>query len=227
LGHAGFGKPGEERVPSRAEITDAAMGERAECVMLNKGPYILEAVHVLDDILRRMEKHQKKKRSMLRHLRLADNFAVLKKKSCELKIIDEQLRQPQRAFGKCLTKDRRIGSRFHRRPLTMTRKVFSLLNSFNPTSAYPEFPNDSGKSTKEEKQTQGREKDRQREDDVPRDLYVLIADHAEAPNKATPYRYLYHPHCFVRPFTKVIGAVEHPPWSHAQRHRDVPGANRR
>ena len=26
--------------PSRAEITDAAMGERAECVMLNKGPYI-------------------------------------------------------------------------------------------------------------------------------------------------------------------------------------------
>ena len=24
--------------PSRAEITDAAMGERAECVMLNKGP---------------------------------------------------------------------------------------------------------------------------------------------------------------------------------------------
>lgn len=59
-------------LPSRAEITDAAMGERAECVMLNKGPYILEAVHVLDDILQRMEKHQSKKRSMLRHLSLAD-----------------------------------------------------------------------------------------------------------------------------------------------------------
>ncbi|MCE9533240.1 MAG: pyruvate kinase, partial [Planctomycetes bacterium] len=28
--------------PSRAEITDAAMGERAECVMLNKGPHIVE-----------------------------------------------------------------------------------------------------------------------------------------------------------------------------------------
>jgi len=27
-------------LPSRAEITDAAMGERAECVMLNKGPHI-------------------------------------------------------------------------------------------------------------------------------------------------------------------------------------------
>jgi pyruvate kinase len=55
-------------LPSRAEITDAAMGERAECVMLNKGPHILEAVHALDDILLRMEAHQDKKRSMLRRL---------------------------------------------------------------------------------------------------------------------------------------------------------------
>jgi pyruvate kinase len=30
--------------PSRAEVTDAAMGERAECVMLNKGAHITEAV---------------------------------------------------------------------------------------------------------------------------------------------------------------------------------------
>jgi pyruvate kinase len=62
-------------LPSRAEITDAAMGERAECVMLNKGPYILDAVRVLDDILQRMENHQSKKRSMLRHLRLADRLS--------------------------------------------------------------------------------------------------------------------------------------------------------
>jgi pyruvate kinase len=61
-------------LPSRAEITDAAMGERAECVMLNKGPYVLDAVHVLDNILHRMEQHQIKKRSMLRHLRLADHL---------------------------------------------------------------------------------------------------------------------------------------------------------
>jgi hypothetical protein len=32
--------------PSRAEMTDAAMGERAECVMLNKGPYLAEAVAI-------------------------------------------------------------------------------------------------------------------------------------------------------------------------------------
>jgi pyruvate kinase len=57
--------------PSRAEITDAAMGERAECVMLNKGPHIETAVRVLDDILRRMEGHQRKKSPRLRPLRLA------------------------------------------------------------------------------------------------------------------------------------------------------------
>ncbi len=56
--------------PSRAEITDAAMGERAECVMLNKGPHIVAAVSVLDDILRRMEDHQSKKSSRLRPLHL-------------------------------------------------------------------------------------------------------------------------------------------------------------
>lgn len=57
--------------PSRAEITDAAMGERADCVMLNKGPHIQSAVAVLDDILRRMEGHQRKKSSRLRALHLA------------------------------------------------------------------------------------------------------------------------------------------------------------
>ncbi len=55
-------------MPSRAEITDAAMGVRAECVMLNKGPHVLEAVSALDDILRRMQAHQNKKRSLLREL---------------------------------------------------------------------------------------------------------------------------------------------------------------
>jgi pyruvate kinase len=56
-------------IPSRSEITDAAMGQRAECVMLNKGPHIAEAVDVLDGILRRMTDHQQKKRSLLRQLR--------------------------------------------------------------------------------------------------------------------------------------------------------------
>lgn len=57
--------------PSRAEITDAAMGERAECVMLNKGPHLVQAVRVLDDILCRMEEHQSKKSARLRRLHLS------------------------------------------------------------------------------------------------------------------------------------------------------------
>ena len=48
-------------IPSRPEMTDAAMSERAECVMLNKGRYQGEAVRILDDILRRMQEHQLKK----------------------------------------------------------------------------------------------------------------------------------------------------------------------
>jgi pyruvate kinase len=55
-------------LPSRAEISDAAMGERAECVMLNKGTHIDDAVVVLDDILRRMAEHHYKKNALLRQL---------------------------------------------------------------------------------------------------------------------------------------------------------------
>lgn len=62
-------------LPSRSEITDAAMGERAECVMLNKGPFVLDALTMLDAILHRMEDHQSKKRSMLRPLSVARKFA--------------------------------------------------------------------------------------------------------------------------------------------------------
>lgn len=64
----------KDGIPSRAEITDAAVASRAECVMLNKGPYIVEAVCSLDDILRRMESHQAKKRSMMRSLKVATNY---------------------------------------------------------------------------------------------------------------------------------------------------------
>jgi len=55
--------------PSRAEISDAAMAGRAECVMLNKGPHVVEAVASLDDILGRMASHQRKKVALLRRLR--------------------------------------------------------------------------------------------------------------------------------------------------------------
>ncbi len=55
--------------PSRAEVTDAAMSQRAECVMLNKGAHVDAAIVVLDDILRRMSGHQRKKTPLLRPLR--------------------------------------------------------------------------------------------------------------------------------------------------------------
>lgn len=55
----------KEGAATRAETTDAAMGQRAECVMLNKGPHLVEAVAFLDGILRRMDRHQNKKRAKL------------------------------------------------------------------------------------------------------------------------------------------------------------------
>ncbi|OGX87146.1 hypothetical protein BEN47_11745 [Hymenobacter lapidarius] len=60
--------------PSRAEITDAAMGNRAECVMLNKGPRVIAAVQVLGGIMRRMQAHQSKKSALLRSLHVAGLF---------------------------------------------------------------------------------------------------------------------------------------------------------
>ncbi|MEX2256469.1 MAG: pyruvate kinase [Acidimicrobiia bacterium] len=59
--------------PSRAEVTDAALGARAECIMLNKGPYIVAAIATLLDINRRMRDHQHKKQSLLRRLRAWDH----------------------------------------------------------------------------------------------------------------------------------------------------------
>jgi len=56
--------------PSRAEMTDAAMAERAECVMLNKGPFVNQAITILDDVLSRMQEHQSKKTPQLRALQV-------------------------------------------------------------------------------------------------------------------------------------------------------------
>jgi pyruvate kinase len=57
---------------TRAEVTDAAMSVRAECVMLNKGPHITEAVSFLGDVLTRMRDHQSKKQTLLRRLSVSD-----------------------------------------------------------------------------------------------------------------------------------------------------------
>jgi len=56
---------------SRPELSDAAMSVRAECVMLNKGPFIVSALRTLDRILHRMQDHQQKKMPQLRALNLA------------------------------------------------------------------------------------------------------------------------------------------------------------
>lgn len=53
---------------SRAEFTDAGMATRAECVMLNKGPYILDALDALIHVMTLMKEHQHKKFSRLRAL---------------------------------------------------------------------------------------------------------------------------------------------------------------
>ena len=64
--------------PSRAEITDAAMAERAECVMLNKGPFIVDAVALLDKVLTRMDERQHKKTARLGILSMAGDDPALR-----------------------------------------------------------------------------------------------------------------------------------------------------
>jgi len=61
-------------IPTRAEITDAAMAQRADCVMLNKGPYIEKAVRMLNKVLRKMQRIQKKKITILPKLEFNENL---------------------------------------------------------------------------------------------------------------------------------------------------------
>jgi pyruvate kinase len=61
-------------MPTRAEISDAAQGAQAECVMLNKGPYINDAIKTLKNILIRMEGHSFKKKNELRALNVSKNY---------------------------------------------------------------------------------------------------------------------------------------------------------
>ncbi len=65
-------------MPSRAEVTDAAMSGRAECVMLNKGPHIVEVVSFLGAVLARAGDHQAKKKAMLPRLSLDPLAETLK-----------------------------------------------------------------------------------------------------------------------------------------------------
>jgi pyruvate kinase len=65
---------------SRGEMTDAAMSARAECVMLNKGPFVGEAVSLLDHLLGRMQQHQTKKVATLRALHAWEDFSPGRKR---------------------------------------------------------------------------------------------------------------------------------------------------
>ncbi len=67
-------------IPTRSEITDAAQAQRTECVMLNKGAYIEKAVKTLDKILRRMQRFQKKKQTILPKLEMAEKLMLSHKK---------------------------------------------------------------------------------------------------------------------------------------------------
>jgi pyruvate kinase len=57
-----------EGIASRAETTDAAMAQRADCVMLNKGAYLPQGVRFLREVLDRMQRHQSKKFARLARL---------------------------------------------------------------------------------------------------------------------------------------------------------------
>lgn len=64
---------------TRAEISDVVKAVRAECVMLNKGPHVLEAIDIIRDIDKRMAAHEDKKQKLLRSLHVARSFVGLHK----------------------------------------------------------------------------------------------------------------------------------------------------
>ncbi len=68
-------------IPTRAEISDAALSAQAECVMLNKGEHIINAIQVLKNILTRMEGHLFKKKNELRVLNVAESYILSKRKN--------------------------------------------------------------------------------------------------------------------------------------------------
>ena len=64
----------KEGIMSRTEMTDAAMSQRAESVMINKGKYLAEAICLLKDIVLRMDRHYAKKFARYTPLHTWDNL---------------------------------------------------------------------------------------------------------------------------------------------------------
>ncbi|HNP23940.1 MAG TPA: pyruvate kinase [Panacibacter sp.] len=61
-------------IATRSEVTDAAYAGRSECVMINKGDYIINVIRSLVDILQRSGMHHAKKRYTFRPMNIASNF---------------------------------------------------------------------------------------------------------------------------------------------------------
>lgn len=59
---------------TRSEITDAAQAFKAECVMLNKGGYLLETIATLQEVMQGTDSQRRKKRYMLAPLPEAAEF---------------------------------------------------------------------------------------------------------------------------------------------------------
>jgi pyruvate kinase len=63
-------------LPSRAEITDVSASQRAECVMLNKGPYMTQTISTLDYILTQLQGYGIKHNRILPSLQMPPTFWV-------------------------------------------------------------------------------------------------------------------------------------------------------
>jgi pyruvate kinase len=61
-------------IPTRAEISDVTLGAKSECIMLNKGEHVDDAVVFVDDVLSKFEKHVYKKTAILRKLTIASDL---------------------------------------------------------------------------------------------------------------------------------------------------------
>lgn len=61
-------------IATRAEVTDASHAVMAECVMINKGNYVIEVIKTLRDILQRSGTHHIKKRYTFRPMQIAIDY---------------------------------------------------------------------------------------------------------------------------------------------------------
>jgi pyruvate kinase len=61
-------------IATRSEVSDAVRAAQAECVMLNKGKFLLTVLATLQDILQRSGGHHVKKRYVFRPLKIAERF---------------------------------------------------------------------------------------------------------------------------------------------------------